>query len=294
MARIVETPPVPDRRFDIAGYDAIDTAALETFPYEYPGRDVAVDIETDEFTAVCPWSGLPDFGTVKIRYLPGGKILELRSLKYYLLSYRNVGIYQEHAVTRMLDDLVTTVDGDQPGLQDPRRHSYGLPRPISASGERIASLMRLRPVAVLAEIGVVAALYAAVTMVLNPLSYGPLQLRVAEILKPLVIWEPHLIPAFVIGNFLGNLTSPFSGPWELIFMPTANLVGASLCRVVGRRAPAAGAALYAFVIAAAVSLLLSVLLKLRYALILLLLGVPAMQAVRRALEPVRRRWVVAE
>jgi len=87
-------------------------------------------------------------------------------------------------------------------------------------------------------------------------------------------------------------------------MPTANLVGASLCRVVGRRAPAAGAALYAFVIAAAVSLLLSVLLKLRYALlfpgllasemILLLLGVPAMQAVRRALEPVRRRWVVAE
>src|SRR5438552_3632498 len=110
MARIVETPPVPDRRFDIAGYDAIDTAALETFPYEYPGRDVAVDIETDEFTAVCPWSGLPDFGTVKIRYLPGGKILELRSLKYYLLSYRNVGIYQEHAVTRMLDDLVTTVE----------------------------------------------------------------------------------------------------------------------------------------------------------------------------------------
>src|SRR5437870_1114492 len=78
--------------------------------YEYPGRDVAVDIETDEFTAVCPWSGLPDFGTVKIRYLPGGKILELRSLKYYLLSYRNVGIYQEHAVTRMLDDLVTTVE----------------------------------------------------------------------------------------------------------------------------------------------------------------------------------------
>jgi len=110
MARIVETPPVPDRRFDLAGYDAIDTAALETFPYEYPGRDVAVDIETDEFTAVCPWSGLPDFGTVKIRYLPGGKILELRSLKYYLLSYRNVGVYQEHAVTRMLDDLVTIVE----------------------------------------------------------------------------------------------------------------------------------------------------------------------------------------
>jgi len=109
MARIVETPPAPERRFDIAGYEVIDTAVLETFPYEHPGKDITVEIETDEFTAVCPWSGLPDFGTIKIRYLPGEKILELRSLKYYLLSYRNVGIYQEHAVTRMLDDLVKVV-----------------------------------------------------------------------------------------------------------------------------------------------------------------------------------------
>ncbi len=109
MAKIAETPKTHARRFDVAGDEAIDTAALETFPYEYPGKDVAVDIETDEFTAVCPWSGLPDFGTVKIRYLPRGKILELRSLKFYLLSYRNVGIYQEHAVTRMIDDLVKVV-----------------------------------------------------------------------------------------------------------------------------------------------------------------------------------------
>ena len=109
MARIVETPPAPERRFDIAGDEVIDTAVLETFPYERPGKDVTVEIETDEFTAVCPWSGLPDFGTMKIRYLPGEKILELRSLKYYLLSFRNVGIYQEHAVTRMLDDLVKVV-----------------------------------------------------------------------------------------------------------------------------------------------------------------------------------------
>lgn len=109
MAKIAETPKTHARRFDVGGDEAIDTAVLETFPYEYPGKDVAVDIETDEFTAVCPWSGLPDFGTVKIRYLPRGKILELRSLKFYLLSYRNVGIYQEHAVTRMIDDLVKVV-----------------------------------------------------------------------------------------------------------------------------------------------------------------------------------------
>jgi len=98
------------RRFDVQGYDVIDAAVLETFPYEYAGRDVAVDIETDEFTAVCPWSGLPDFGQVTIRYLPKTKILELRSLKYYLLTFRNVGIYQEHATRRILEDLVQVTE----------------------------------------------------------------------------------------------------------------------------------------------------------------------------------------
>ncbi|HET6781169.1 MAG TPA: preQ(1) synthase [bacterium] len=98
------------RRFDVQGTDVIDTAVLETFPYEYAGRDVAVDIETDEFTAVCPWSGLPDFGRVTIRYLPKTKILELRSLKYYLLLFRNVGIYQEHATRRILEDLVKVTE----------------------------------------------------------------------------------------------------------------------------------------------------------------------------------------
>lgn len=105
MVRSMESS-VQTRRFDVQGYEAIAAAVLETFPYEYPGRDVAVDIETDEFTAVCPWSGLPDFGKVTVRYLPKTKILELRSLKYYLMSFRNVGIYQEHAVQRILEDLV--------------------------------------------------------------------------------------------------------------------------------------------------------------------------------------------
>jgi 7-cyano-7-deazaguanine reductase len=106
MAKTIETPSGPSRRFDVAGYEAIDPAVLETFVYEYPGKDVSIDIETDEFTAVCPWSGLPDFGIVKIRYLPQTRILELKSLKYYFLSYRNVGIFQEHAIMRILDDLV--------------------------------------------------------------------------------------------------------------------------------------------------------------------------------------------
>ncbi len=99
-------PEALDRRYDVQGLSTIDVGALETFPYEYPGKDIAIVIESDEFTAVCPWSGLPDFGSIKIEYVPRRRILELRSYKYYLLSFRNVGIYQEHLANRILEDLV--------------------------------------------------------------------------------------------------------------------------------------------------------------------------------------------
>ncbi len=102
-------PKPLDRRYDVQDPSTVDVGALEVFPYEYPGQDIAVVIETDEFTAVCPWSGLPDFGDIKIEYIPRRRILELRSCKYYLLSYRNVGIYQEHLVNRILDDLIRAV-----------------------------------------------------------------------------------------------------------------------------------------------------------------------------------------
>lgn len=95
-----------DRRYDVEDARSIDTGVLETFPYEYPGKDVVIEIDTDEFTAVCPYSGLPDFAVIRVHYVPRRSILELRSFKYYLLSYRNVGIYQEHAVNRILRDLV--------------------------------------------------------------------------------------------------------------------------------------------------------------------------------------------
>lgn len=95
-----------DRRCDVQPVSSIDAKALETFPYEYAGKDITMHIETDEFTVVCPWSGLPDFATIKVDYMPAKVCIELRSFKYYLLSYRNVGIYQEHVVNRILDDLV--------------------------------------------------------------------------------------------------------------------------------------------------------------------------------------------
>ena len=98
-----------DRRYDAGDVNSIEAGALETFPFEYPGSDISIMIETDEFTAVCPWSGLPDFGTIHVEYVPSAVCLELRSFKYYLLSYRSVGIYQEHAANRILDDLVACV-----------------------------------------------------------------------------------------------------------------------------------------------------------------------------------------
>jgi 7-cyano-7-deazaguanine reductase len=88
------------------GEKAIRSDALITFPYRYPGQPEEVTIDTEEFTALCPWTGLPDSGRLEIRYLPGRLLLELKSLKYYLLSFRSVGIVQEHAAARILRDLV--------------------------------------------------------------------------------------------------------------------------------------------------------------------------------------------
>ena len=94
------------RRFDGQTEPAIDVAVLETVPFGYPGRATEVVYETDEFTFVCLWTGLPDFARLVIRYVPKDSLVELKSLKYYLTSYRNVGILQEHVINRVLDDLV--------------------------------------------------------------------------------------------------------------------------------------------------------------------------------------------
>ncbi|MDX2193799.1 MAG: preQ(1) synthase [Gemmatimonadales bacterium] len=92
-----------DRTLPFTGPEAIDVAVLETFPYEGPAQEIVT--ETREFSAVCPFSGLPDFATLRIRYVPSDRCVELKSLKYYVLSYRNVGIYQEHATARIAEDL---------------------------------------------------------------------------------------------------------------------------------------------------------------------------------------------
>ena len=95
-----------DQELPSKNEEAIDPSCLLTFQYDYPDQRSQVDIDTDEFTAVCPWTGLPDYGTLIISYILGRSCIELKSLKYYLLSYRDVGIVQEHAANRILNDLV--------------------------------------------------------------------------------------------------------------------------------------------------------------------------------------------
>ena len=97
------------RKFEYGSEELIDPSYLETFPFDSPEQYIAS--ETDEFSAVCPFSGLPDYAFLKIEYYPeGGKCVELKSLKYYIVSFRNVGIYQEAVTKRIHGDLKTLLD----------------------------------------------------------------------------------------------------------------------------------------------------------------------------------------
>jgi 7-cyano-7-deazaguanine reductase len=86
-----------------AGIDA-SLPDIETWPNQFPRYEIVVDVP--EFTSVCPKTGLPDFGVLTIRYMPDKHCLELKSLKEYLVSYRNLGIFQENVVNRVLEDVV--------------------------------------------------------------------------------------------------------------------------------------------------------------------------------------------
>jgi 7-cyano-7-deazaguanine reductase len=81
-------------------------STLETFPNPRPERDYEIAIHCPEFTSLCPKTGLPDFGEIRITYVPDARCVELKSLKYYIIEFRNRGIFYEHVTNEILDDLV--------------------------------------------------------------------------------------------------------------------------------------------------------------------------------------------
>ncbi|MGI9165437.1 MAG: preQ(1) synthase [Pyrinomonadaceae bacterium] len=83
---------------------------LETFPYEFPGREIKINFEIPEFTAICPFSDFPDFATIRLEYVPNERCVELKSLKLYINSFRNVRIFHEHVINIILEDFVSTCD----------------------------------------------------------------------------------------------------------------------------------------------------------------------------------------
>tara|TARA_B100001123_G_C14499961_1_gene705885 strand:+ start:61 stop:450 length:390 start_codon:yes stop_codon:yes gene_type:complete len=102
-------PKAEGLKLEYGSEELINADYLESFPFDSPNQYIIT--ETDEFSAVCPFSGLPDYSYLKIEYLPeGGKCVELKSLKYYIISFRNVGIYQEAATKRIYEDLKKLLD----------------------------------------------------------------------------------------------------------------------------------------------------------------------------------------
>ena len=102
-------PKAEGLKLEYGSEELINADYLETFLFDSPNQYIIT--ETDEFSAVCPFSGLPDYSYLKIEYFPeGGKCVELKSLKYYIISFRNVGIYQEASTKRIYNDLKNLLD----------------------------------------------------------------------------------------------------------------------------------------------------------------------------------------
>lgn len=103
------TEPSDLEGLTLLGRKAEPSKRLETFPNHHPDRDYIVRLESDEFTCVCPATGQPDFAHLTVEYIPDQRILESKSFKLYLWSYRNEGVFHEHVTNQILDDLVAAL-----------------------------------------------------------------------------------------------------------------------------------------------------------------------------------------
>jgi 7-cyano-7-deazaguanine reductase len=83
---------------------------LDTFAYEFPGKEIKIKFKIPEFTCVCPFSDFPDFATIRIEYVPNNRCVELKSLKLYINSFRDVKVFHEHVINMILEDFVNACD----------------------------------------------------------------------------------------------------------------------------------------------------------------------------------------
>ncbi|HEV2704683.1 MAG TPA: preQ(1) synthase [Pyrinomonadaceae bacterium] len=107
-----ELPPANRQNLDIRSTprEQMNLYPLDTFPYEFVGREVRVAFEMTEFTAICPFSDFPDFATIRLEYIPNERCVELKSLKLYINSFREVKIFHEHVINVILEDFVRACD----------------------------------------------------------------------------------------------------------------------------------------------------------------------------------------
>ncbi len=105
-------PPANQQGLDIRSTSRaeMNLCPLDTFPYEFVGREVRIKFEIPEFTAICPFSDFPDFATIRVEYVPHEQCIELKSLKLYINSFRPVKIFHEHVINVILEDFVRACD----------------------------------------------------------------------------------------------------------------------------------------------------------------------------------------
>jgi 7-cyano-7-deazaguanine reductase len=138
---------MPTRKEDLKGLTLLGRPArpgkdLETFPNRHPDRRYTVTLASDEFTCVCPLTGQPDFATITIRYIPDRRVLESKSLKLYLWSYRDEGVFHEHVTNTICDDLVKALDPHWIEVTGAFKARGGIALTVVATHEKASTVKR--------------------------------------------------------------------------------------------------------------------------------------------------------
>ncbi len=132
----------------------LKTPAIDVWKNQYPDRNYVINIDIPEFTCICPKTGLPDFANITIRYIPDKLCVELKALKYYTIFYRNIGIFNEHVVNKILDDFIKAckprwaeIIGEfnaRGGIKTTVKAEYGKNR-LAVSGYRLPQTANRKP-----------------------------------------------------------------------------------------------------------------------------------------------------